>query len=171
MSRRLTFESDTPERQALRAWHHGLEDDKGGRALLRRARSPLDVAFVPAYHRLLHALQNTGTSVKREALAAVAGLAAHVKEDRPEAVFAAQMGKPKEGKSPAPVHELRFRRLLTYDTRDKLYPHLTRALRLLDGRANLASLAADVYWWEHPNRRSRKQWAYEYYAVAPKKAA
>lgn len=170
MSHQLTFGPDTPERKTLRDWHQSLEDDKGGRAYLRRAKSPLGVAFVPAYHRLLHALQDTGAYVDREAVATIAGLAAHVKQDRPEAVLAAQMGQPKEGKSSAPVHELRFRRLLTYDTRDELYQPLTRALRLLDGQANLASLAHDVYWWEHPNRRTRKQWAYDYYSVAPKAA-
>lgn len=180
MTEQWTFQPGSPESRALLQWHRSLlpqvteegkrvKGDTAGRAELRRARSPFDVALVPAYHRLLDALE-VSSHRDREILAVIAGLAAHVKTHQADATFATQMGQPKEGKSSAPLHELRFRRLLACETREALYQHLIRVLRLLDGRANLASLAYDLYWWEHPNRRTRKQWAYEYYKVAPKAA-
>ncbi|MDI6782176.1 MAG: type I-E CRISPR-associated protein Cse2/CasB, partial [bacterium] len=64
----------------LYEWWNGLEHNRGERAALRRAKSPAEVVFSPAYHQLLHQLQQKGYTVYCEALAAVAGLAAHVKE-------------------------------------------------------------------------------------------
>lgn len=168
MSNHLNFRPDSPGQKVLLTWHQSLEETKGDRALLRRAPSPLEVIFVPAYHRLLHALRDTGAWVNEEALAAVAGLAAHVREHRPDASLPTQMGRPKEGRSTAVVHEHRFQRLLTHETRDELYQPMIRVIRLLDGRVHLTSLADDVYWWEQPGDSIRKRWAYKYYDVAPK---
>ena len=45
-----------------------------------------------------------------------------------------------------------------------LFPLLIRAIRLLDGSVDLVSLANAAFWW---NERTRKSWAYDYYATAP----
>ena len=94
-------------------WWTALEADKGERAELKRAEHPLRVAFNPAYHDLLHRLQEAGYRLgidSRERLAVLAGLAAHVKQHadngtRSPLRWAAQNP---EGIKPQ-VSELRFR--------------------------------------------------------------
>ena len=98
------------------------------------------------------------------ALAAVAGLAAHVKSHIDGGSIAQQMAAPKSPGAGARVSGLRFRRLLTVSDRDELYPLLLRVVSLLDGHVNLVNLANSVFWW---NDRTRKSWAYDYYATAP----
>jgi CRISPR system Cascade subunit CasB len=98
------------------------------------------------------------------ALAAVAGLAAHVKSHTGGASIAQQMAAPKAPGAGARVSGLRFRRLLAVSDRDELYPLLLRVVNLLDGRVNLVSLANSTFWW---NERTKKDWAYEYYTTAP----
>jgi CRISPR system Cascade subunit CasB len=125
----------------------------------------MEVTFSPAYHRLLGRLQEQSGTVNREALAAVVGLATHVKTHTDSGgSLAKQMATPKAGGSGARVSGLRFRRLLAVSERDELYPLLIRVVRLLDGNVNLLSLANAVYWW---NENTRKQWAYDYYSTAP----
>src|SRR5262245_46579657 len=75
-------------------WWRGLEADKGERAELKRAESPLRVAFSPAYHDLLRRLQESGyrlSPVDHERLAVLAGIAAHVKQHIYNTPFARQM--------------------------------------------------------------------------------
>jgi CRISPR system Cascade subunit CasB len=159
------FQSSDESGTVLLAWWKGLESDRGERALLRRASNIAEVAFSPAYHRLLGRLKGETGAVNREALAAVAGLATHVKTHTEiGGSVARQMATPKIGGSGARVSGLRFRRLLAVSDRDELYPLLIRVVRLLDGNVNLLSLANGVYWW---NESTRKQWAYDYYSTAP----
>jgi CRISPR system Cascade subunit CasB len=159
------FQSNDESGSVLLAWWKGLESDRGERASLRRASITMEVAFSPAYHRLLGRLQEQSGPVNREALAAVAGLATHVKSHTDSGgSLAKQMATPKAGGSGARVSGLRFRRLLAVSERDELYPLLIRVVRLLDGNVNLLSLANAVYWW---NENTRKQWAYDYYSTAP----
>lgn len=157
-------------------WWAGLEVDKGERADLKRAESPLRVAFSPAYHDLLRRLREAGYRLStggRERLAVLAGLAAQVKQhtDNRRSI-AAQMGTPKLGSDKATVSELRFRRILAIDDLDELYTQLRRAIRLLDGTANLNDLARAVFRWRPIAEQNpfdpRKDWAYDYYAAAPR---
>ena len=144
-------------------WWQELENDRGSRALLRRASSSTEVVFSPAYHRLLNQLQQKNYTVYREALAVAAGLAAHVKDVALDRNLAQQMAASTDGDK-AKVSGLRFRRLLAVEQREELYPLMIRLIRLLDGRVNLMSLANAVYWW---NEKVRKDWAYAYYETAP----
>lgn len=163
-SKKYPFQrGDDESTTILYEWWKGLEHDKGERAALRRARNPSEVVFSPACHRLLHQFQQKNYTVYREALAAVAGLAAHVKETVGGSL-AEQMASPRSSGGGARVSGLRFRRLLAIDTREELYPLMIRVIRLLDGRVNVANLAQSVYWW---NEKTRKQWAYDYYKTAP----
>lgn len=151
----------------LIAWWEALDQDRGERANLRRAAQPAEVAFGPSFHRLLGACRRQGYSVGTDAataLAAVAGVAAHVKSHIGGASIAQQMAMPKSRGSGARVSGLRFRRLLAVSSREELYPLLIRVVRLLDGRTNLVSLANAAFWW---NERTKKDWAYDYYATAP----
>jgi CRISPR system Cascade subunit CasB len=159
------FQSNDESGSVLLAWWKGLESDRGERAFLRRASNIMEVAFSPAYHRLLGRLQEQSGTVNREALAALAGLATHVKTHTDSGgSLAKQMATPKAGGSGARVSGLRFRRLLAVAEREELYPLFIRVIRLLDGNVNLLSLANAVYWW---NEKTRKQWAYDYYSTAP----
>lgn len=151
----------------LISWWEALDRDRGQRANLRRAASPSEVAFGPAFHRLLGRLRGEGYVVGTDgtaALATVAGLAAHVKSHIGGASIARQMATPKSPGAGARVSGLRFRRLLAVSDRDELYPLLLRVVRLLDGHVNLVSLANAAFWW---NDRTKKDWAYDYYATAP----
>lgn len=151
----------------LISWWEALDQDRGERANLRRAPGASEVAFGSSFHRLLGRLRAQGYSVGRDgtvALAAVAGLAAHVKSHIGGASIAQQMATPKSPGAGARVSGLRFRRLLAVSDREELYPLLIRVVRLLDGRVNLVSLANAAFWW---NDRTKRDWAYDYYATAP----
>ncbi|MFH1113945.1 MAG: type I-E CRISPR-associated protein Cse2/CasB [Pseudomonadota bacterium] len=121
----------------------------------------------------------------RERLPAIAGLVALVKADEPRTKeeesaanpeeaeaetattrrnFPKQMGSERTSGGGAVVSGLRFRRLLKCQTPEELYPMLRRTIRLLNNRADLYSLANDVLYWDED---VRKQWAYDYYSVAP----
>lgn len=162
------FKPGSESAEILRAWWKSLEDNRGERARLRRAPNPSDVAFSPAYHRLFNQLLGLKQlrPINREPLEAVAGLISHVREDTgPLKKFAQQMGAKKTGSDNAIVSGLRFRRILAISDRNTLYPMLLRIIHLLGGKVNLLSLAESVYLW---NERTWKDWAYEYYAAAPK---
>lgn len=172
--RRLSFRRDAAARETLLAWHAGLaRTDLGGRAQLRRAASPAEVVFVPAYHRLLRALEERGLDVAapgtRKRLAAVAGLAARVDANVPaEHGVAAQLGQPAPGAKRPPVSRLRFARLVAAQELDELYGLLARALPLVDKKADLVHLADSVLFW---GAETRRRWAYDYYRVAPERGA
>jgi len=152
----------------LRDWWQSLENNKGERAVLKRAESLTEVVFNPAYHRLLGTLRNAGyvvSELRYPKLAAISGLASRLKEDIPGSL-GSQMGT---GDKPT-VSELRIRRVLASDDLEELFMLLRRALGMLGGNASLSALAATIWHWEpiaekHPYD-SRKQIAYDYYAAA-----
>lgn len=155
----------------LREWWQELENNKGERAVLKRADSLKEVVFCPAYHRLLRTLRKEGYSVAESRfpkLASIAGLAVRIKEDIP-GTLGAQMGALKPGDKPS-VSELRMRRVLACDDLEELYVLLRRALGIIGGNASLSGLAATIWQWESLAEKkpydSRKQMAYDYYAAA-----
>lgn len=169
MTRIRSFKED-PAKSKLLAWHASLAQDRGARARLRRAPSPAEVAYEPAFYRLLRDLSPGAEAFdagEREALAAVAGLAARVEEHAPGPSLAAQMGTPNDKREKAaPVSGLRFRRLLTLDDPAERFAHLSRIIDLLGRRVNLPSLADAAYRWD---LRTRQQFAYDYYQASPEK--
>jgi len=151
----------------LLTWWQGLRDEPGDRAILRRAASPVDVVFCPAFHRLIGRLRTEGYPLGNDGsagVAVVAGLAAHVREHAAGSSLARQMAGPRAVGSGARVSGLRFRRLLAVSDRAELYPLLIRVVRLLDGRVDVPDLARSAFWW---NQRTRKRWAYDYYDATP----
>ena len=126
----------------LRAWWQGLEHDKGERAALKRAGSLTAVMLSPAFHRLMRELRQAGFGVaeaRYPKLAAIAGLVARLKPDKPEPLesIGNRMGtsKTRDGKK-AVVSELRVRNILARDDIEDLYALLRRALALQIGRAS-----------------------------------
>ena len=149
------FDPEDESGKILLNWWRNLENDRGGRAEIRRAKNPMEVIFCAAYHRLFSALH----LFDKEALACVAGVTSHVITHRSNESLALQMGV---GEKPR-VSRLRFRRFLAINDRRELYYGAVRIVRLLDNRVNICDLAQTVYWW---NDRTKKKLAYEYYANA-----
>ena len=141
----------------LLRWWQGLDEDRGGRAALRRAPDITAVVMLPAYqhlHRRLVAAGWPDSAWRNDRLAAAAGLLAHVKKN-------AERSLPKsmsEGDKPH-VSPLRFMRLLEAPDIDTLFTGLRRALPLLDHQADVLALATDVVNWDDS---VKKRWAYAY---------
>ncbi|WP_089941174.1 type I-E CRISPR-associated protein Cse2/CasB [Candidatus Entotheonella palauensis] len=155
------FHPNTEYGKELYSWWTELqEDNKGGRAELRRCREPVEALRVSAYHDLHRNLRQHGYTDKVKLLA-IAALTAHVKQVRGDKRLAQQMAASKvEGGTTPQLSELRFRRLLQHENLDELFPALRRVVNLLNGHVNLYSLASSVYCW---GDRERRQWAYDYY--------
>lgn len=163
----------------LSAWHQMLQEKRGLRASLRRCVTVNEICLSDGFRSLL---MQTHTLWKREhqewrftALAIVAGLAAHIRPNDEKLNFAAQLGQ-LSGNNPA-MSVLRFKRLSATRTPDDLLRQLRRAIRLLDGKANLQSLAEDIFVWcreqdelknhirrpQQPTEFIRVRWAMDYY--------
>ena len=145
----------------LQTWWEKLDEDRAGRAILRRCATLDAVAMSAPYQRFYQYMTACGWSPnasesQRDKLAAIAGLLAHVKtEDArrlPDAMSPFGEDKPL-------VSELRFRALLKIETSDDLFAGLRRVLPLINNKASLPMLARDVYWW---GDGIKKEWAYSY---------
>ena len=156
---------------ALRDWWASLDDHRGERALLRRARSRKDLLQEdqhgrPLLSRFHDALRKTGFHRRHDGpqLAYVASILAHVKTDVPSMTFAQQMAASEDGVPP--VKEQRFGRLLRVEEPERLHEQLMRVLRVLNGHVNLIDLATGVYEWHNVHRRNthRRRWTRDYYA-------
>lgn len=161
----LYFKQEHREGEILTQWWTGLEQDTGGRARLRRCRSPEEVMLEPVFHRLLNRLRPILESQGRSdveiasdilRLAAVAGLLSHVKKPNNRSL-AGSMAE-KRGQRVL-VSPLRFRRLLKVPF-GELYEPMIRMLRLLDKQASLFDLANSVFYW---GDKIRKRWALDYF--------
>lgn len=178
---------------ALQRWHRWLDDNRGDRARLRRAERAEDVLLTDAFFTFQQMMPEIWREEKPIFFgAAVAGLLSHIKADRqfsskgyqPKdkekprrmASFAEQLATPVEGKKP-PMSELRFQQLQKSHSTDDFYRRIVRAIRLLNDKVNIVSLAADIlHWhWEFNNQLARNpanrlavRWATDYFTVLPK---
>ena len=153
----------------FQSWWHGLMSDtasgtaRADRAVLRRADTLTAVAFAPAYQRVYRKLlaANGGAPwqpFEQDRIAALIGLAAHVKTDSPMSLPEA-MSHFEENGERNPVSELRFTRILDAPDFDSLFISLRRSLPLINHKTNLAMLADDVFGW---GDLVKKRWAYVY---------
>lgn len=162
---KLDFKPENPAGEILVEWWEGLQHDTGGRARLRRCKSPEEAMLEPAFHRLLKRLaaltEKSGEELEVhdiQRLAAIAGLLAHVRT-RSLKPLAEQMAD-SEWKGGRPLlSSLRFRRLLKEPFED-LYPAMVRVIRQLNKEANISDLAASTYYW---GDRVRRRWALGYF--------
>lgn len=159
----VSFNAGRPAGDIVTGWWEGLQQDNGGRAQLRRCKSPEEVMLEPAFYRLLNRmrtlLESDGDMPQEESyrrLAAVAGLLAHVRV-RDNKPLAERMAEPK-GSHPR-FSSLRFRRLMK-EPFDDLYPAMIRVIRQLDKTASLSDLANSVFYW---GDKVRKDWALAYF--------
>jgi CRISPR system Cascade subunit CasB len=159
----IRFSKDTAAGKVLMNWWEGLENDTGGRALLRRAPNVTAAILTPAYQRLHQRLLAVGwppdaSSWQNDRLAAVAALLAHVSasDDRP---IAESLSQKDPDADRANVSESRFMRVLQSPDFDSLYTSLRRVLPLLHHKVNVYALANDVLYW---GDETKKRWAYAY---------
>ena len=175
--------------QALLTWHRWLDDHRGDRARLRRAESPEDILLTDAFFHFLKKMPETDRWRKNFLTSAsVAGVLSQVKintfqyksdkdDSKKVPSFARQLATAAEGKSKAPMSELRFQQLQKSKTTDDFFRRILRAVQLLKGQANIVSLANDIIHWhlefEHqvdrvPANRLAVRWATDYFTALPK---
>ncbi|WP_445365117.1 type I-E CRISPR-associated protein Cse1/CasA [Microbulbifer sp. ANSA001] len=165
----------------LRAWHTWLNtlEGRADRARLRRAVEPMDALVTSAFIRFLKAMPDrwqNNEDIRLEDAALVATLAAHVSSDTPRDVaktIAHSLATVDEGNGRPVMSEMRFSQLQRSRDTPEFYRRLVRALRLLSGKADIASLANDLLHWQHERRvapvrnvreRLAVRWATDYYA-------
>ena len=164
------------EQKALIAWWHWLDDNRGERAVLRRAASADDILLTPAFARFLEFMPERWGTTPQQLFdsAMVAGLLARVKSAGDKQSFAKALAQPKKGGSKAAMSELRFLQLQKSHDPDEFFLRVSRAIALLGGKVNILSLADGVLHWllEHrrvidrePGKRLAVRWATDYYTT------
>jgi len=182
------------ETNALQRWHRWLDDNRGDRARLRRAERTEDILLTDAFFNFLNRMSESWREkMPMLTSAAVAGLLSHVKEDsqalsrgyqpkdknkpRNIASFAEQLATPAKSKRPT-MSELRFQQLQKSRTTDDFYRRILRAIRLLDRKVNIPSLANDIIQWHQefdnqidrkPSNRLSVRWATDYFTALQNK--
>lgn len=161
------------ERNKLVNWWKSLDEYRGERAMLKRAACAEDILLSPAFARFLKSMPPGWSEPYRLFDSAmVAGLVARIKnpDDHP---FAVALAKPKKNSDKAAMSELRFQQLQKSRTADEFYLRMSRALALLDGKANIVSIADGVLHWlkeqrhgvdKTPQERLAVRWATDYYS-------
>lgn len=149
--------------EKLASWWRSLEDDRAGRAVLRRAESITAVALSAPYQRLYRQLGHAGWDENapdylKDRLAAAVGLLVHVKDDS-QLAPAKAMSVRKVGDDKPPVSELRFQRLLESSDIETLFTGLRRVLPLMNHSVDVQALAKDILYW---GDNVKKRWAYDY---------
>lgn len=138
----------------------GEPSHRGELAELRRCKQLDEVLFTPEFHRLYQRLSQTNWRY-RPAIAAVAGILAHVRgEPGEEKRFAAYMAVYLQGRESPRVLERRFQRLVANKSLQELYPALIRIVHLADSQAPVADLAQSIFSW---NDQTRRDWTFDYY--------
>jgi len=133
---------DDKTKEFLTQWWKDLQNDNGGRARLRRCQTPEEAALQPQTYRLKQIL----SWLPLEAVATIAGIAAHIKEVAGEG-FGKSLAKPKEKNGRVPFSETRFRQLLSARDWNELYRSLRRAVTILDGKVGYLSFVQTVILW------------------------
>lgn len=150
---------------AWRWWKNLNEEDRAGRAELRRCGSVAEVAFTAPYHQLLRRLGSRLKEGDAMRVAALAAILSHV-EDEPAsgASVARQMGTAKSEGQNSIVSDSRFRHLLRADDADDLMREMIRIVRQLDRKVPVDAMFRDLMRWDE---KTRMQWARDFYEAAP----
>lgn len=156
-------------KSAFLSWWHAISSDtasgtaRADRATLKRADTLTAVACTSAYQRIYRKMleANNGRpwqAFEQERIAALIGLAAHVKGSEPRSLPEAMSHHTKDSDR-NPVSDLRFSRLLNAPDMEALFTGLRRSLPLIDNKVDPAKLADDVFGWGDD---VKKCWAYSY---------
>lgn len=145
-------------------WWSDLQDNRGARANLRRARTLSDIMFVPEYHRLYNTLHLDTRSRKRVAL--IAGVCSCVEENT-KSSFVSMLAAPRNGAHSKPVLSgLCFRQLLAINEPEELHTAMVGIVGLLGKKTNICDMARTLYWWGNSTKQNL---AFKYYAKAANK--
>lgn len=155
-------------RSEFLSWWHALHSEtaagpqRADRAALRRADSLAAVACLPAYQRIYRRLAEKAdrpwAPYEQDRLAALIGLAAHLKEKDGSSLPEA-MSRRAEGADRNAVSDLRFARLLDSPDLEALFVGLRRLMPLIEHRADPVQLTDDLFGWGDV---VKKRWAYAY---------
>lgn len=170
---------DQEDSSALLSWWSWLAENRGDRAILRRASSPDDVLLTSAFAHFLQKMPSKWSDNKLSLpltdAAMVAAIVARIKEPEKNSVtFAHALALPKEIGGKARMSELRFQQLQKSRTPEEFFTRLCRAVDLLGKKANILSLSDDTLHWlnEHrfgssskPTERLAVRWASDYYSA------
>ncbi len=158
----------TEEHSSVWRWWKSLcDEDRAGRAELRRCATVGEVAFTSPYHRLLRWLGSRLKEGDARRVAAIAAALAHVESEPDDgASFAKRMARPKGDGQASVVSDARFRHLLRNEDADEMMRELVRVIRQLDRKASVEPLFRDLMCWDE---RTRMRWARDYYEAAPAK--
>lgn len=170
MSAPAAFHSDASF--AAVSWWRSLSGDNAARAQLRRSRSGIEVATVPAGLRLARMLGAARDSTDARFVAAceLARVLAWVREDHEDSLLR-RLGWPRfpdekgdDGVRPT-LSEGRFRRLLRTDDLSELADQCVRMVRQADHQCAVGQLARDMMAWTDRGRADhvKRRWAYDYF--------
>jgi CRISPR system Cascade subunit CasB len=159
----------------LKKWWQWLDNNRGDRALLRRAETPDDILLSRAFANFLHEMNwpKNEYAYSLTDAAMVAAVIARVKS-LDERTFAKALATPKDGSSKAVMSELRFQQLQKSRTPEDFFLRVCRAVDLLKGKSNITDLADSILHWLHefrtapsskPQQRLAVKWATEYYSI------
>ena len=169
MSKGINFRFDAPAGEILCSWWRALDNDRGGRADLRRCSRPIAASFNSSHHKLSNELNRKFPQEKGldNRILCVSPLRANVKYSGGEdfgkgKMLAKQMAEPKSSGGESVLSELRFRRFLECESRDDLFPQLRRIINLLDNKVDIYDLADMVYFW---GDRKKRDLARQYYST------
>jgi CRISPR system Cascade subunit CasB len=144
-------------------------------AKLRRASTWAEAASIPETIALFQILRRRGIE-KLERVATLAAILAHVREEG-SGPIASNIGKaPNDKETQAVLSELRLGRLLNVAGDDEILIAFRRLVALMGKTANVADLAEQVLFWDHPEtgERRRVRFAFNYWKAgdaAPSSAA
>jgi CRISPR system Cascade subunit CasB len=163
------FEIGHPASDYWLDWWDGLKQDKGARAELRRCKNLKEIQTTSAYQRCywsaIKHLTQEKSKPSKEQMAIIVGLSAYVedndtgKNNDHHDFFGYQISR---GNKPK-LSELRFRRLLKINSREKLFRFLIQVIRLMDKKVNLLDLLRITYFW---GDQTKSNLAYQYYEKA-----
>ena len=139
-------------KKIVHSWWEELEDNRGDRSEIRRARSLKELIFLTCFVRLAQQLPKASPIL----LTAIARVVVHVTED---------VGENEHfGKTLNQVNfsKLRFRRLLQQEDLNELTTHLIRTLGCCRNRANVRGLVEILVRWSCVE--SRLELATHYFA-------
>lgn len=173
------FESGHPATDFILEWWGELKMHKGDRAEIRRCKNLSEVELTSAYQRFYWQFlkkfkeDQSNWIPSKEKTALLVALAVYVdenkshhksEEDEQEKIdyFAYQISSRKKDEKPK-LSELRFRRLLQIQDREKLFRFLIQVIRLLDRKVNLLDILKMAFYW---NDDTKKSLAYKYYEKA-----
>ena len=160
-------------RKPIERWWQSLDENRGDRAVLRRAMVPDDVLLTAAFARFLRQMPPgwPDSKVPITGAAMVAAVVAGVDKNIEES-FAAALATDNNSKGRAVMSELRFQQLQKSRSPEEFFIRIRRAVNLLERKVNIVSLANDTLDWyqEHrfgpasrPEQRLAVRWANDYY--------